>query len=127
MVPPGGPVRPASSLVVLDPALRMSLATAAERRVEGISTVAKTQHRSCLAGAVKLIGVGRPVRSLWESVLEEDDRTTIFGTPAWLDCLSAFGRYADATREYETETGEPVILPLARFGPQTLPTSVAAS
>jgi hypothetical protein len=48
-------------------------------------------------------------------VLASDPWALVSQTPAWLDCVCAAGRYADATRAYRTSDGRELVLPLARI------------
>lgn len=53
-------------------------------------------------------------RGPWEAALAENPDTSIYQTPAWLDCVCTAGPYEDASRLYETADGRPPILPMAR-------------
>jgi hypothetical protein len=55
-------------------------------------------------------------RDVWEQVLASDPTALVFQTPAWLDCLCAFGGYYDASRLYEFESGRRLLLPMVRRG-----------
>jgi hypothetical protein len=64
--------------------------------------------------SIELTGVGVGARSAWRRALGRDPTALISQTPEWMDCLTASGRYEDATRAYATADGEELILPLAR-------------
>jgi len=53
-------------------------------------------------------------RGAWAAIAQQDPHALIFQTPAWTDSLCATGRYQDASRMYETDDGQILILPLVR-------------
>jgi hypothetical protein len=64
--------------------------------------------------SVELTGVGAGARSAWRRAIALDPKALVSQTPEWMDCVSASGRYEDATRAYATEDGRELVLPLAR-------------
>ena len=63
---------------------------------------------------VELVATGRDARDAWQRTLPRDPDAVVSQTPAWMDCICAFGRHQDATRAYLTSDGHQLILPLAR-------------
>ncbi|MCV7366266.1 GNAT family N-acetyltransferase [Mycolicibacterium duvalii] len=53
-------------------------------------------------------------RDVWEAVFAADPEAMPTQSPAWVDCLSATGRFRDATRMYERSDGSVAVLPLVR-------------
>ena len=67
-------------------------------------------------------------RGLWREVLAADPYALASQSPEWIDALCATGRYADASRVYESAAGAPMILPLVRrTGPWPSATAPRAS
>jgi|tagenome__1003787_1003787.scaffolds.fasta_scaffold20989629_8 hypothetical protein len=61
------------------------------------------------------VTVRTPVpRSLWQSMHDADVDAMPSQAPQWLECLTATGRYRDASRLYEMPDGRLAILPLVR-------------
>jgi hypothetical protein len=65
--------------------------------------------------SLTLTAAGRDARDAWRQAVAMDEDAVVSQTPEWMDCVCAGGRYADATRAYETEDGRRLILPLARM------------
>ncbi len=61
-----------------------------------------------------LSGVGDAARAEWNRALGADADALISQTPAWMDCVTASGRYVDASRAYVDNDGHALVLPLAR-------------
>lgn len=59
------------------------------------------------------VHVTTPVpRETWWMLAHKDAATNVTQTPAWLDCVCATGRFRDASRLYEFESGGRLVLPL---------------
>jgi hypothetical protein len=66
-------------------------------------------------------------RDVWEQVLASDPTALVFQTPAWLDCLCAFGGYYDASRLYDLPSGRRLLLPMVRRGRRAGSLAIEAS
>jgi hypothetical protein len=64
--------------------------------------------------SIELTGVGATARPAWRRALALDPNALVSQTPEGMDCVSASGRYEDATRAYATADGHELVLPLAR-------------
>jgi hypothetical protein len=53
-------------------------------------------------------------RDVWDEVYASDVEAMPTQSPQWLDCLTADGRFEDASRLYETTDGQLAVLPLVR-------------
>jgi CelD/BcsL family acetyltransferase involved in cellulose biosynthesis len=53
-------------------------------------------------------------RAVWQDLINSDPEAIPYQTPAWLDCICAAGRYADASRLYESPEGKQLVLPMVR-------------
>jgi hypothetical protein len=53
-------------------------------------------------------------RDVWEEVFAADVEAMPTQSPAWMDCLTATGRFHDASRMYEMRDGSIAVLPLVR-------------
>jgi hypothetical protein len=76
-----------------------------------------THARIGTASAVRAqpVTVRTPVpRELWQSMHDADPVAMPTQAPLWLDCLTATGKYRDASRLYEMSDGRLAILPLVR-------------
>ncbi len=60
------------------------------------------------------MGIGETARGAWQRALERDENALPSQTPAWMDCVTASGRYADVSRAYLHSDGHTLVLPLAR-------------
>jgi hypothetical protein len=53
-------------------------------------------------------------RSQWEAALASDPSAVVSQTPAWTECICAFGGYEDASRLYELPGGRRLVLAMVR-------------
>jgi hypothetical protein len=53
-------------------------------------------------------------RDAWRQVYDSDPHALLYHAPAWVDLLSAFGRYEDASRLYALPDGRLLVLPMVR-------------
>lgn len=63
-------------------------------------------------------------RDAWRELLAADSEALVSQTPEWIDAMTATGRFTDASRLYETQRGERLLLPLVRAR-NPLPTPLA--
>jgi Acetyltransferase (GNAT) domain len=54
-------------------------------------------------------------RSTWESLARSDGGAIVTQSPAWHDAVLASGRYRDVSVLYEFDSGQKVIMPMARY------------
>ncbi|MDX6664874.1 MAG: hypothetical protein QOG68_1080 [Solirubrobacteraceae bacterium] len=53
-------------------------------------------------------------RETWAALVRDDRDALLSQTPAWMDCVVAFGSHEDASRLYELPGGRQVVLPMVR-------------
>lgn len=53
-------------------------------------------------------------REPWEATLASDPNALVSHTPAWIDCICAYGGYEDASRLYELAGGRRLVVPMVR-------------
>jgi hypothetical protein len=53
-------------------------------------------------------------RAVWHELLASDPAANVYQTPAWLDAICETAGYQDASRLYETSSGEQIVLPMVR-------------
>lgn len=53
-------------------------------------------------------------REVWQELLLSDREAIPYQMPAWLDAICATGGYQDASRLYETASGQQLLLPMVR-------------
>jgi hypothetical protein len=53
-------------------------------------------------------------RDVWRELYDSDPHALLYHAPAWVDLLSAFGAYEDASRFYELPDGRLALLPMVR-------------
>jgi hypothetical protein len=56
-------------------------------------------------------------RDVWREVYESDPHALVYHAPAWVDLLTAFGGYEDASRLYVLEDDRLAVLPMVRRRP----------
>lgn len=59
-------------------------------------------------------------RSAWHALVEGDPASTLCSSPQWIDALTNYAHWSDASRYYETTDGRAFVLPLVRRGPRTV-------
>lgn len=75
---------------------------------------------------VELIAEGPAARGAWQEALARDPYAVTSQTPAWMDCVVSSGRYADATRAYQTADAQLLVLPMARRRRGGMPTVLSS-
>ena len=79
------------------------------------ATAARIPRVSWRARLNGRVGVSTPApREVWEETLASDPNALVSQTPAWIDCMLAFGGYEDASRLYELPGGRRLVLPMVR-------------
>ena len=74
----------------------------------------RTQSWEISHDGLRLLVTSPAPREAWDELLQADERAIPSQSPAWTDCICAFGAYDDASRLYEAEDGKRFVLPLIR-------------
>lgn len=53
-------------------------------------------------------------RAAWRELLTTDPEAMPGATPEWIDCVCGTGRYLDASRMYQLDSGQRMVLPMVR-------------